>query len=77
VKGLAIRASLSACCQGWCAAHQQAHAADRLIEVAIVAGLVDMSHQLLSGASCHPAAADARSVGLLYEWFITQMKLCM
>ena len=67
MKGLAIRASLSACCRGWCAA-QQAHAADRLIEAVIVASLVYVSHQLLSGASCHPAAADARSVGQICYW---------
>jgi hypothetical protein len=41
-------------------ARQQVHAADRLIEYPIVAGLGFGSCLWLSGTSFHPAAADAR-----------------
>jgi len=40
-----------------------AHAADRLIEAPIVAGLVYVSYQFLSSMPFYPAAADAPSVG--------------
>jgi len=43
-------------------AAQTAHAANHLIEVAIVADLGFASFQFLLGVSCHLAAADARSV---------------
>ena len=41
--------------------------ADRTIEYPIVAGLVCVSYQFLSGIPFHPAAAYARVVGRLVE----------
>jgi hypothetical protein len=54
---------------------QHAHAADRLIEYPIVAGLGSASFQFLLGTLYHPAAAYAAAVGLptsreCYEFFL-------
>ena len=44
--------------------YQPAHAAGRLLEGLVAAGVGSLSHPFLSGASFRPAAADVRSVGL-------------